>query len=88
MTSSAAVVDSCHVHSLSPLAAYDQVRGEGYSKSKVETDDATAFELETDVTPLELEMELDVSLEISKTEQYLADKEWSMLKLLLMGQHQ
>jgi hypothetical protein len=50
--------------------------------------DATPLELEMDAAPLKLETEMDVSQEISKQEQYLADYQWSTLKLLLMGQHQ
>jgi hypothetical protein len=53
-TSSAAVADSCHIHSLSPLATSDQVQGVGYSESEVETD-ATNLELETDAATLKLE---------------------------------
>jgi hypothetical protein len=53
-TSSTAAIDSCHVHSSSPLATSDQVQGVGYSESEVETD-AAALELETDVTALKLE---------------------------------
>jgi hypothetical protein len=56
MTSSATVVDSCHVHSSSPLATSDQVQGVGYSESEVETN-MTALELETDMATLELEMD-------------------------------
>jgi hypothetical protein len=56
MTSSATAVDSCHVHSSSPLATSDQVQGVGYSESEVETD-MTALELETDMATLELEMD-------------------------------
>jgi hypothetical protein len=64
MTSSAAMTDSCHVHSLSPLSASDQVQGAGYSEFEVKTDastlkleaSTTALELEMDVTTLELEM--------------------------------
>jgi hypothetical protein len=63
MKSSAAAGDSCHLHSSSPLHAYDQVQGTGYSKSEVETDmavlqletSATALKLETSVAALELE---------------------------------
>jgi hypothetical protein len=68
MTSSAAVVDSCHVHSSWPLAAADQVQGEGYSKSKVETDVAD-LELETNVAALELETDATVL----NLERYSAD---------------
>jgi hypothetical protein len=67
-TSSASTVDSCHVHSSSPLAVSDQLQGVGYSESEVETDDASTLELETDATPLELEtnaapleLEMDVA---------------------------
>jgi hypothetical protein len=55
-TSSAAVVDTCHIHSLLPLAAADQVQGAGYSESEVETD-VVDLKLETDVAALELEMD-------------------------------
>jgi hypothetical protein len=41
MTSSATMVDSCHVHPSSSLAASDRVQGAGYSESEVETDDVT-----------------------------------------------
>jgi hypothetical protein len=81
MTCFTAAVDSCHVHSLSPLAASDQVQGAGYSESEVETDmailkletDAAALELETDAAALKLETEIDVSQEISKQKGYSAD---------------
>jgi hypothetical protein len=72
------------------------VQGARYSESEVETD-AADLELETDAATLKLEMdstapkletETDVSQEISKQERYSADLEWSMLMLLLMGQHQ
>jgi hypothetical protein len=73
-TSFAAVVDSCHVFSSSPLVVSNQVQGAGYSESKVETDagaleldtDTTALELETDATALELEKDataLDLEME-------------------------
>jgi hypothetical protein len=52
MTTSAAAVDSCHMHSSLPLAASDQVQE--YSESEVETDGA-ALELENDVAALKLE---------------------------------
>jgi hypothetical protein len=65
----------------------DQVHGEGYFESKVETD-AAALELEMDTIALKLKTETDVSQEISNKERYSADLQWSMLKLLLMGQHQ
>jgi hypothetical protein len=76
------VVDSFHIHSSSPLAMFDQVQGAGYFESEVETNDATALELEmdttplkleTDATPLELEMETNVSQETSMQERYSAD---------------
>jgi hypothetical protein len=54
MTSSDAAIDSCHVHSSSPLVVADQVQGVGYSESEVEID-ATDLELETDVAALKLE---------------------------------
>jgi hypothetical protein len=89
MTSSAAAVDSSHVHSSSPLTAFDQVQGVGYFDSEVETDvttlesetvaalklekDAVPLELETDVVPLQLETEMDMSQEISKQKLYSAD---------------
>jgi hypothetical protein len=60
MISFAAVVDSCHVHSLSPFATSDQVQGVGYYEFKVETNDVDALELETDAAALELEMDADV----------------------------
>jgi hypothetical protein len=47
----------------------------------------TALELEMEATILKLETETNMSLEISK-EWYSADLLHSMLKLLLMGQHQ
>jgi hypothetical protein len=50
------VGDSCHIHSLSPFPASDQVQGSGYSESEVETD-AAALQMETFVTALELEMD-------------------------------
>jgi hypothetical protein len=79
--SSAAAVDSCHVHSSSPLATSDHVQGAGYSEFEVETDvaalkletDAAALELETEVGALKFEMETDVSQLISKQERYSAD---------------
>jgi hypothetical protein len=55
--SSTAAGDSCHVHSLSPLPASDQVQGSGYSKSEVETD-VTALQLETFMAALELETDV------------------------------
>jgi hypothetical protein len=75
------------------LAVSDQVQGVEYSESKVETDTTdleleTNIELETDATVLDLETETDVYQEILKQERYSTDYEWSMLKLLLMGQHQ
>jgi hypothetical protein len=81
MTFSAAAVDSCHVHSSSPLNASDQVQGAGYSKFEVEIDaadleletDAAALEMETDADALDLETEADVSQEISKQERYSTD---------------
>jgi hypothetical protein len=65
-TSSVAAVDSCHMHSLSPLAASDQVYRAGYFEFEVETNTATleletftaALELKTDTAPLELETEI------------------------------
>jgi hypothetical protein len=48
------MVDSCHIHSSSPLAMSDQVQGAGYSESEVEIDAAT-LKLETDATTLKLE---------------------------------
>jgi hypothetical protein len=57
------------------------VQGAGYSEFELETNmvaleletNATALELEADTVALELETETDVSQEISKQEQYLAD---------------
>jgi hypothetical protein len=57
------------------------VQGAGYSEFELETNmvaleletDATALELEADTVALKLETETDVSQEISKQEQYLAD---------------
>jgi hypothetical protein len=49
---------------------------------------ATALELEIDTIALDLETEINVPQGLSKQQRYSADKEWSMLKLLLMGQHQ
>jgi hypothetical protein len=66
------MVDSCHIHSSSPLAMSDQVQGAGYSESKVEID-ATTLKLETDTSALDLETVTDVSQEISKQERYSAD---------------
>jgi hypothetical protein len=56
MTSSTAMTDSCHVHSLSPLSTSDQVQGTGYSEFEVETD-ASTLELEASAAALELEMD-------------------------------
>jgi hypothetical protein len=61
--SSVVADDSCHVHSLLPLIASNQVQGLGYSESEVETDVATlqletyaaSLELDTDAAALELE---------------------------------
>jgi hypothetical protein len=47
-----------------------------------------ALKLETDAAALDLEMETDVPQGLLKQERYSADQGWSMLKLLLMGQHQ
>jgi hypothetical protein len=47
------MVDSCHIHFLSPLAASDPVQGAKYSESEVETS-AAMLELETSVAPLQL----------------------------------
>jgi hypothetical protein len=63
---------------------------------KLETDaaaleletDAAALKLETDTVVLDLKTETDVSQEILKQERYYIDKEWSTLKLLVMGQRQ
>jgi hypothetical protein len=60
------VADSCHIHSLSPLLASDQVQGAGYSEFEVETDMtalqleifAAALELETSMAALELEIDI------------------------------
>jgi hypothetical protein len=94
---------SCHVHSSSPLPAFDQVQGAGYSVSKLETEvaalqfetSAADLELEMDTTALELEadtigleLKIDVPQETSKQERYSANSEWPTLKLLLMGQYQ
>jgi hypothetical protein len=49
---------------------------------------AAALKLEIDAATLDLKIETDVPQEISKQERYSVDKEWSTLKLLLMGQHQ
>jgi hypothetical protein len=89
MTSSAATVDSSHVHSSLPLTASDQVQGVGYFDYEVETDvttleletatalelekDAVPLKLETDAVPLQLETEMDMSQEISKQEWYSVD---------------
>ena len=88
MTSSDAAIDSCHVHSSSPLTTADQMHGMGYSKSEMLTDmadleletDVTALELETDTIALELEtdattleLETDASQEILKQEWYSVD---------------
>jgi hypothetical protein len=62
---------------------------------KLETDvatleletDTTALELETDVAGLDLETETDMPQKILKQERYSTYYLWSMLKLLLMGQH-
>jgi beta-galactosidase beta subunit len=62
MTSSAVLVDACHVHSSSPLVVADQVQGVGYSESEAETN-AADHELETDVAALELETDA-VALEL------------------------
>jgi hypothetical protein len=73
MTSSATVAASLLLPSSSlawqKRAAFDQVQGEGYSESEVETSattleletDAAALELEIDTAALELEREIDVS---------------------------
>jgi hypothetical protein len=50
--------------------------------------DAAALKSETDTIVLDLETETNVAQEISKRSRYLANKEWSTLKLLLMGKHQ
>jgi hypothetical protein len=57
MTSFDAATDSCHIHSLLPLAASDQVQGAGYSESEVETD-VVDLKLETNVAALKLEMDI------------------------------
>jgi hypothetical protein len=88
MTYSAAVVDSCHVHSLSSLAASDQVQGVGYFESEVETDvadlklktDVAALELETDTTTLKLEtyiVVLDLEMETDVAQEILKQKRYS-----------
>jgi hypothetical protein len=59
---SIAAGDSCHIDSLSPLHASNQVQGLGYSESEVETD-AAALQLETSTTALELETDA-VALEL------------------------
>jgi hypothetical protein len=86
MKSSAATVESCHLHSSSPLARqqgamFDQVQGAVYSECEVETDvaslelemDMAALKLEMDMVTLKLETEMDVSQEISKQERYSVD---------------
>jgi hypothetical protein len=50
--------------------------------------DAASLEMEMDTAALKLEMEIGMSQEILKQERYSADYQWSMLKLLLMGQYQ
>jgi hypothetical protein len=63
MISSAAMGDSCHIYSLSPLPVADLVLGAGYSKCEVKTDavtpqveiSAATLELKTDVADLKLE---------------------------------
>jgi hypothetical protein len=82
MKSSAAVGDSCHVHSSSPLPASDQVQRSGYSKSEVETD-VTALELETDAVGLKLEtstagLELETSATDLELEMYTTGLELEM----------
>jgi hypothetical protein len=62
MTSFTAAGDSCHVHSLLPLPASDQVNRAEYSESKVETDMA-ALQLETSMVDLELETDA-IALEL------------------------
>jgi hypothetical protein len=58
---------SYHIHSLSPLPAYDQVQGAGYSKFEVETD-AAALQLETSAVDLELETDATaLKLEVDAT---------------------
>jgi hypothetical protein len=49
---------------------------------------ATALELETNTSILDLKTETDMYQEISKRERYSADSEWSTLKLLVLGQDQ
>jgi hypothetical protein len=86
MTSSAAAIESCHVHSSSSFGravwpASDQVQRVEYLESEVETDiatskvemDTTALELEMDASTIKLETEIDVNMKISKQEQYSAD---------------
>jgi hypothetical protein len=87
-TSSAAAADSCHVHSLSPLAVTDQVQGAGYSKSEVETDiadlqletDVATLELETDTTTLKLETDtvvLDLEMKTDVPQEILKHERYS-----------
>jgi hypothetical protein len=65
-TSSTAMSDYWHVHSLLPLPTADQVKGAGYSECEVETNavalqvetSAVALELKTDAANLELETSL------------------------------
>jgi hypothetical protein len=76
MKSSAAMGDSCHIHSLSPLPALDQLQAMVYSESEVETD-AAALQLETSMTTVELEMdttalELETSMTALELETYIA----------------
>jgi hypothetical protein len=78
-TTSAAAVDSYHIHSSSPLAVSKQVQGTEYSESEVETDaaalkletDAAALKLETDTAALELEtntsaLDLETEIDVSQ----------------------
>jgi hypothetical protein len=87
-TSSATAADSCHVHSLSPLAVTDQVQGARYSKSEVESDIAdlqletvvATLELETDTTTLKLETDtvvLDLEMETDVSQEILQHERYS-----------
>jgi hypothetical protein len=102
MKSFIVVGDSYHVYSSSPFPfAQVQGAGYFESKvetdvATLEFETSTAalvlemnaaiLELETDVAALDLDTEIDMPQEISKQERYSANLEWSMLRLLLMGQ--
>jgi hypothetical protein len=89
MTSSTPAVDSYHIHSLSLLAAADQVQGAGYSESKVEINvadlkletDAVALQLEMDIAALELETDatvLDLEMETDVSQEISKQKRYSV----------